>query len=242
MKIFAALSMPTISSRGACSTRRAAPRRGKASASDASAMSSRNCLRISKGRPPRSTSADPFAWISSSFAPKLCVTCEGSIGAAMVTTARSEAICGAAFSAAAPPSEWPIRSCGGMPCVSIQATAARRSPTFEVKFVLANSPAECPRPVKSKRSTAMPRAASRPAMRRAAAMSLEQVKQWTRIAAARTGPSGLSSRAASSSPRAPAKVIFSLCTSLFSVKGARCPVASISGDLTAFGAQDRVRG
>jgi hypothetical protein len=69
--------------------------------------------------------------------------------------------------------------------------------TFDVKEVFWNSPPECPSPVKSKRRTAMPSAVSRCAIRRAAAMSLPQVKQWAKSAVARCGPSGRSSRAAS---------------------------------------------
>ena len=60
--------------------------------------------------------------------------------------------------------------------------------------------------MKSNRSTPMPAAASPPAMRRAARASLEQVKQWANSANARTGPTGRSSRAASSWPLLPMKV------------------------------------
>ena len=48
--------------------------------------------------------------------------------------------------------------------------------------MLANSPSLVPRPVKSKRSTAMPDAVSRSAMRLAARTSLPQVKQWANSA------------------------------------------------------------
>ncbi|MCY1303248.1 hypothetical protein D9M70_529440 [compost metagenome] len=53
---------------------------------------------------------------------------------------------------------------------------------LEEKLVEANSPSLDPKPVKSKRRTAIPSRASSAAMRRAAARSLEQVKQWTKIA------------------------------------------------------------
>jgi hypothetical protein len=56
---------------------------------------------------------------------------------------------------------------------------------LELKSVLANSPSLEPKPVKSKRSVAMPSSLSRPAMRDAAKMSLEQVKQWAKSAKAR---------------------------------------------------------
>ena len=56
------------------------------------------------------------------------------------------------------------------------------------------------------RDIAMPIAASRPAIRRAAGMSLEQVKQWAKSAVASTGPSGRSRRAARVFPAWPVKV------------------------------------
>ena len=49
---------------------------------------------------------------------------------------------------------------------------------FELKVVLAKSPSLPPRPVKSKRNTAMPCCARALLMREAATESLEQVKQW----------------------------------------------------------------
>jgi hypothetical protein len=78
------------------------------------------------------------------------------------------------------------------------------------KCVLANSPLEWPRPVKSNRNTAIPDEARRCEIRFAAKMSLEQVKQWAKIAVARIRPSGVSNRAAKSSPEWPLKVSFSL--------------------------------
>ena len=56
------------------------------------------------------------------------------------------------------------------------------SSTFEEKLLLANSPPEAPRPVKSNRRTAVPRMASSDAIRREAKKSFEQVKQWAKIA------------------------------------------------------------
>jgi hypothetical protein len=143
--------------------------------------------------------------MSSSASWKLCVTWPGSKGAPSVTTAR-EGDRRAAFSTAAPPSECPISSAGAMPRAASASAARTRSSTFDVKEVLRNSPPECPSPVKSKRRTAMPSAVRRCAIRRAATMSLPQVKQWAKSAVARCGPSGRSSRAASASPPWPAKV------------------------------------
>ena len=56
--------------------------------------------------------------------------------------------------------------------------------------MLANSPSLAPRPVKSKRSTAMPRVVSPSAMRFAASMSLPQVKQCANSANAIGCPAG----------------------------------------------------
>ena len=58
-----------------------------------------------------------------------------------------------------------------------QSAAATRSPTLELKLVLAKSPPLAPSPVKSKRRVAIPFEASAAAMREAAKMSFEQVKQ-----------------------------------------------------------------
>ena len=75
--------------------------------------------------------------------------------------------------------------------------------------MLANSPSLAPSPVKSKRSTAMPCSLRPSAMRRAAWLSLPQVKQCANSAMARTGPSGRSSSAASCWPWALRKSNFS---------------------------------
>ena len=66
--------------------------------------------------------------------------------------------------------------------IAQEAAAAIRSRTFEEKVVLAKSPPEAPRPVKSKRKTPMPRLASSAEMREAANTSFEQVKQWANSA------------------------------------------------------------
>ena len=60
------------------------------------------------------------------------------------------------------------------------------------------------------RRTAMPMAARRPAIRRAAVRSLEHVKQCAKSAVARWGPCGMSRRAANVSPAWPANVSFSV--------------------------------
>ena len=57
------------------------------------------------------------------------------------------------------------------------SAARTRSSMLEENEVLAYSPCDDPSPVKSKRRTAMPSAASLAAMWRAAMMSFEQVKQ-----------------------------------------------------------------
>mgnify|MGYP006878878560 CR=1 FL=1 len=65
-----------------------------------------------------------------------------------------------------------------------------------------------PRAVKSDRRSAILMDERRWDMRRAAGISLEQVKQWAKIAVAFTAPVGMSMIAASSSPAWPVKVIF----------------------------------
>ena len=156
-----------------------------------------------KGRPASVTCAAPSVSMRLRSAAKLSTTCSASAGAPIVATARTSGIAAAATSTAAPPSEWPISSCGA-PMVSRIASATRtRSPTLEEKSVEANSPAEWPRPVKSKRTVAMPRLASCLATVRAARMSLVQVKQCANRATASISPSGRSMRAASFAPSAP---------------------------------------
>lgn len=68
---------------------------------------------------------------------------------------------------------------------AINCAAAFRSSIFEAKLESENAPSERPRPVKSKRNTANPARARPAAMREAASVSLEQVKQCAKIAAPR---------------------------------------------------------
>ena len=96
--------------------------------------------------------------------------------------------CCAAASTAAPPRLWPIRIAGARYILRRWFAAATRSATLEENVVLANSPSLAPSPVKSKRSTAMPRAVSPSAMRFAASTSLPQVKQCANSANATGWP------------------------------------------------------
>src|SRR3954470_14385841 len=128
-------------------------------------------------------------------------TCAGSTGAPIVTTARASGNSPAAHSTAAPPRLWPIRIAGAWSMRRIWLAAATRSATLDEKPVLANSPSLAPSPVKSKRSTAMPRAVRPSAMRLAARLSLPQVKQCANSANAVGCPAGRSSNADSFSPR-----------------------------------------
>src|SRR3954447_18328215 len=129
-------------------------------------------------------------------------TCAGSAGAPIVTTARASGNSPAAHSTAAPPRLWPIKIAGAWSMRRIWLAAATRSATLDEKPVLANSPSLAPSPVKSKRSTAMPRSVRPSAMRLAARLSLPQVKQWANNAKAVGVPPGRSSSAESFSPRA----------------------------------------
>src|SRR6185312_12784315 len=165
-------------------------------------MSSRNSRAILNGRPPSSTSTSPFALMSSIFPRNRFDTCAASAGAAMVTTARASEIWLAAASTAAPPRLWPIRSEGACASFLRWFVAATRSATFEEKCVFLNSPSLAPRPVKSKRKTAMPSSVSPSAMRFAACTSFPQVKQCANSAKARGLSSGRSRRAARRSPLA----------------------------------------
>ena len=65
------------------------------------------------GRPTSCTSTSPCARIASTLSLNRLTTWAGSIGAAMVTSARASAIFGAAASTAAPPRLWPMRIAGG---------------------------------------------------------------------------------------------------------------------------------
>lgn len=137
---------------------------------------------------------------------KLCITCAGSAGAPIVTTALISGRFDAAFRTAAPPSECPISRVGAMPCAVKLSTAAYKSPTLDVKFVFSNSPRKWPKPVKSNRKTAYPIVVKRAATLRAAVISFEQVKQWANTAVARCAPLGKSRRAARSCPPWPGKL------------------------------------
>src|SRR5262249_19132991 len=90
--------------------------------------------------------------------------------------------------------------------------------TLDEKLLFANSPSLLPRPVKSKRSTAMPRSASVRLMRAAAKPSLEHVKQCAKRAYARGVPAGRSRRAASRPPCDPGNLIFSTTASCISYR------------------------
>src|SRR5690606_8008135 len=74
------------------------------------------------------------------------------------------------------------------------------SSMLEEKFDSEKSPPLSPRPVKSKRSTGMPRAASAWLMNAAAFELFEHVKQCAKSAYARGSPAGISRRAASAWP------------------------------------------
>ena len=130
-----------------------------------------------KGRPAIFTSASPWRSMVSMSSPNRWETWAGSLGAPMVTTPAASSTASAAASTAAPPRLCPIRIEGAACAARSQSAAATRSSTFELKLVFAKSPPLAPRPVKSKRSVAMPLEASAAAMRDAAKMSFEQVKQ-----------------------------------------------------------------
>jgi hypothetical protein len=100
----------------------------------------------------------------------------------MVATARTSGTWCATAKTAAPPSECPIRMDGAANCSRRWSAAHTRSSTFELKLVLAKSPPEAPSPVKSKRSTAIPKSVSAREIRAAARVSLLQVKQCANTA------------------------------------------------------------
>jgi len=64
----------------------------------------------------------------------------------------------------------------------MKSAARTRSSMFEEKLVEANSPSLCPSPVKSKRSSAIPRRASPRPIRPTADRSFEHVKQCAKSA------------------------------------------------------------
>ena len=110
-----ALSMPTVSSVGECMTSSALCSFATCAIRLCSAMSSRNSRLMWNGRPASWTSTLPCVRMSSMRSLKRCVTCAGSEGAAMVTTAFASGICPAAARIAAPPRLWPIRIAGALP-------------------------------------------------------------------------------------------------------------------------------
>ena len=183
-----------------------------------SAMSSRKLRRTQKSRPPSDTVASPSRWIVPWASRSRCATCEGLAGAPIVATARTSGTRWRAARTAAPPREWPMSRLGAAYCVRRKSAAATRSCTFELKPVLPKSPPDWPRPVKSKRRTAMPWSVSARAVREAARPSLLQVKQWAKIAYARGAvPAGSSRRAARTAPSPPGKVTLSevdMCSSI----------------------------
>ena len=138
------------------------------------------------------------------------MTCEAAAGAPIVAIALTSGTWDAAASTAAPPSEWPISSCGA--CGARAATPRRRarSSTFELKLVLENSPSLAPRPVKSKRRTPKPATVSWVAMHVAAWRSLLHVKQWANTANPGGGVAGRSSRAANTASWLPANSMRSI--------------------------------
>ncbi len=140
--------------------------------------SSMNCFLMVKGRPASFTSACPCCSIWSRSHWNRCLTWAAAEGAARVTTASASGMSTAAFNTAAPPSECPIKMLGASYSAFKKLAAATRSSTLELKLVLAKSPSELPRPVKSKRNTAKPILTSALLMWDAAMMSLPQVKQW----------------------------------------------------------------
>ena len=142
-----------------------------------------------KRRPASTTSARPLRSISSCSLASSRRSCDGSAGAPMVATARTDVSRGVAQSTAAPPSECPTSSAGASISCSRNAAAATRSSTLPPKVLSANSPSLSPSPVKSNRSTAIWRSARARLTCTAAFRSLEQVKQWANSAVARGAPS-----------------------------------------------------
>ena len=114
---------------------------------------------------------------------KRCVTCAGSDGAAMVTTALASGIWPAAARIAAPPRLWPIRIAGALRVSRRWSAARTRSATLEENVELAKSPSLEPRPVKSNRSTAMPlrRKRDRDALRRQHILAAGEAMRKQRI-------------------------------------------------------------
>gem|GEM_PF-4887269 len=71
---------------------------------------------------------------------------------------------------------------GALNSMAMNRAAASRSSTLEEKLVSAKLPSLSPNPVKSKRRTAIPRAARARLIWRTAFRFLPQVKQWAKRA------------------------------------------------------------
>src|SRR5437867_7538583 len=138
---------------------------------------------------------------STSSARRGGVTCAAPNGAPMVAMAVTSGSSAAAASAAAPPRLCPT-SRPGAACPSARAWAAATRSRAD--------PSLWPRPVQSKRRTAMPLLVSARATRTAAAEFSMPVKQCANSAYACTGPSGKSRQPESRWPCAPTKSIRSL--------------------------------
>ncbi len=99
----------------------------------------------------------------------------------MVATAVTDSRSAAAAITAAPPKLWPISSWTFMPR-SPSARAASTTSAASLDRPPPNSPSLSPSPVKSNRSTPIPRAARLRLTRTAASEDLLQVKQWANTA------------------------------------------------------------
>jgi hypothetical protein len=95
----------------------------------------------------------------------------------MVATATVSGTLDAMARTAAPPRLCPIKIAGAWRSRLSHAAAAKRSAVLVENVVLAKSPSDSPKPVKSKRNTANPASVSASLMNVAACESLEHVKQ-----------------------------------------------------------------
>src|SRR5918992_312993 len=135
-----------------------------------------------KTRPPRRTSASPRASSSGARWKRVFRRCSVSLGEPRVATATASGMRSAAASTAQPPRLWPTSSRGASRSRRRKSAAATRSSRLVWKSVAANAPALSPMPVKSKRSTAMPRSTRARLIQPAAFRSFEQVKQCAKRA------------------------------------------------------------
>src|SRR5699024_3768100 len=129
----------------------------------------------------------------------------------MVATALMESMVPAAANAAAPPRECPTRSCGALYSVLNHVAAARRSATFPLKEVSANSPSDWPNPGKSKRKQAIPKSVSCLRTRAAPGVCLCPAKHCAKSAYAFGGESGKSMVPAMLRPVEDGNVTFTEC-------------------------------